>query len=297
MASLRTSPAPMRQSATRPRPVAWSYTWGRALRWISLPFDLLYHVAVSRTIVLGGELLAGLTSRVILAGTHHSFADVPLIRRGLALAGQGWLARRLLIAAGAEGFPRAGLWGRYAILAFGLFPLRHDGHGRESLDELARAAAAGNAPLIFAQGQHARPEQERAGDRAVRFRQGVVYLADAIDAPVIPFGLAGTERVMPAFLDDFRGRVIAGVPVAYQRGPLAIAFGPPLRRAPGETPHAFTERLQAASYALTRRCEAAVERELARRARRHGWFERAFAARRGRIFPGSSAIQPHRSPR
>jgi 1-acyl-sn-glycerol-3-phosphate acyltransferase len=262
----------------RVRRADWPYTWGRAIRWISVPFDLLYHVAVNRTIVLGGEHLAGLSPRVIFAGTHHSFADVPLIRRGLALAGQGRLARRLLIAAGAEGFPHAGLWGRYTILAFGLFPLRHDGHGRESLDDLARVAAAGNAPLIFAQGQHARPEQERAGDRAVRFRQGVAYLSDALDAPVVPFGLAGTERVMPAFLDDFKGRVIAGVPVAYRRGPLAIGFGPPLRRAPDETPRAFTERLQATSYALTRRCEAAVGEELATQVRRGNLRGRVIAA-------------------
>ncbi|MGN6673931.1 MAG: hypothetical protein ACTHMA_11555, partial [Thermomicrobiales bacterium] len=62
----------------------WPYTWGRAFRFLSLPLDLLYRAAVTRTIVLGGEQLADLPERVIFAGTHHSFADVPLLRRGLA---------------------------------------------------------------------------------------------------------------------------------------------------------------------------------------------------------------------
>ena len=243
----------------RARTALWPYTWGRAFRYLSLPFDLLYRIAVSRTIVLGREHLAGLPERAIFAGTHHSFADVPLIRRALKKIGQGRLARRLVIAARADGFGGAGWLGKYAILALGLYPLRRDGEGRDGLQELARLAELGNALLIFPQGMHVRPEQERAGDRAVRFRQGVVHLATALDAPVVPFGVAGTEVVMPAFLDDFKGKVIAGIPVAYRRGPLAIAFGAPLRRAEGESPRAFAARLQDASYALTRQAEAALD--------------------------------------
>jgi len=53
--------------------------------------------------------------------------------------------------------------------------------------------------------------------------------------------------------------VIAGIPVAITRGPLAIAFGPPLRRGPEETPRAFAARLQESSYALTREAERALE--------------------------------------
>src|SRR5919199_4111569 len=101
-------------------------------RYLSLPFDLLYRIAVSRTIVLGREHLAGLPERAIFAGTHHSFADVPLIRRALKKIGQGRLSRRLVIAAKADGFGSAGWWGKDAILAFGLYPLRRDGEGRGS---------------------------------------------------------------------------------------------------------------------------------------------------------------------
>ncbi|HEX5503925.1 MAG TPA: hypothetical protein VFW96_14970, partial [Thermomicrobiales bacterium] len=117
---------------------------------------------------------------------------------------------------------------------------------------------AGNAVLIFPQGAHVRPEQERAGDRAARFHCGAAYLAAALDAAVVPFGVAGTERAMPPFLEGFDGRVVAGIPLSFTRGPLAIAFGAPLRREPGETARAFTVRLQAACYALTREAERAV---------------------------------------
>ena len=96
---------------------------------------------------------------------------------------------------------------------------------------------------------------------SIRFRPGVSFLAQALDAAVVPFGLAGTERVMPPYLEEFTGRVIAGVPVKFTRGPLAIAFGPPLTRAPDEPPRAFAARLQEASYALARQAEEALARE------------------------------------
>jgi 1-acyl-sn-glycerol-3-phosphate acyltransferase len=238
----------------------WPYRQGRLLRGLSLPLDLLYRGAVTRTTVLGAAHLQALPRPVIFAGTHHSFADVPLVRAGLRrAAGPGWVSR-LVVAAYAGGFASAGLYARYAVLAFGLYPLQQYRDRDASLRGLARVAGAGNAILIFPQGMHARPEQERAGDPAVRFRPGVAHLAAALGAPVVPFGLAGTEALVPPFLDEFPGRVIAGIPVSLTRGPLAIAFGAPLTRQPGEAPAAFAARLQRESFALTRAAEAALRR-------------------------------------
>jgi long-chain acyl-CoA synthetase len=256
-------PLPERVSAQQP---LWPYTWGRAFRWLGLPFDLLYRAAVTRTIVLGREHLTQLPPRVILAGTHHSFADVPLVRHGLARSAARRLAGRLVVAAYAGGFASAGLYARYGMLAFGLYPLRQYGERDASLRGLARLAAAGNAVLIFPQGRHSRPEEERAGDPVARFRPGVAHLAAALEAAVVPFGLAGTERLMPPFLEEFTGPVIAGIPVSITRGPLAIAFGAPLTLGPGESPPAFAARLQDASYALARQAEAALVQEIARAA-------------------------------
>jgi 1-acyl-sn-glycerol-3-phosphate acyltransferase len=140
---------------------------------------------------------------------------------------------------------------------------------------LVQVAQAGNAVLIFPQGLHARPEQERQNDPAVRFRPGVAHLAEALDAPVVPFGLAGTDIIMPHAVgplrvhegqvavergEGFQGKAIAGIPVSLKRGPHAIAFGAPLRRGADEQAEEFTERLQVESYRLTRLAEQALVR-------------------------------------
>jgi hypothetical protein len=52
--------------------------------------------------------------------------------------------------------------------------------------------------------------------------------------------------------------VIAGIPVTINRGPLAIAFGMPLRREVGEEPQAFTERLEQICFTLARQAEEAL---------------------------------------
>jgi 1-acyl-sn-glycerol-3-phosphate acyltransferase len=92
----------------------------------------------------------------------------------------------------------------------------------------------------------------------VRFKPGVAHLASALDAVVVPFGLAGTEKVMPPAPDPSTGMAIAGVPISIKRGPLAIAFSPPLGLDPDESMQEFAARLQAACYRLTREAEQAL---------------------------------------
>jgi 1-acyl-sn-glycerol-3-phosphate acyltransferase len=251
-------PLPERVGTEQP---LWPYTWGRAFRFLGAPFDLLYRLSVTNTIVLGREHLVDLPPRVILAGTHHSFADVPLVRHGLLKTPARRLAGRLVVTAYAGGFAAAGLYATYSRLAFGIYPLRQYGEREASLRGLARLAQAGNAVLIFPQGAHVRPEQERAGDPAARFRPGVAHLAAALDAAVVPFGLAGTEQLMPAYLEEYQGLTIANIPVSIRRGPLAIAFGAPLTPEPDEAPQAFAARLQDVSLALTRQAEGALTGE------------------------------------
>ena len=145
------------------------------------------------------------------------------------------------------------------VLTFGTYPLNQTGERDASLRGLAKLMQRGNAVLIFPQGTHSDPPLELVDDPTVRFRPGVAHLADALDAEVLPFGIAGTERLMPAHLEHFHGPVIAGVPVSLRRGPLAIAFGPPVRVLEGESPRDFATRLQGICYALTRQAEAAID--------------------------------------
>jgi 1-acyl-sn-glycerol-3-phosphate acyltransferase/acyl carrier protein len=242
-------------------PALWPYTWGRVFRFLAWPVDLLYRAAVTKSTVLGAERLDAVPRgrAVIVAGTHHSFPDLALVRWGLEHSPLRGLSRRTVVVVRGEGMQAAGPYATYASLAFGLFPLRRQGGYGGDLQQLARLMSAGNALLIFPQGRHSRPEQERAGDPAVDFQPGVAVLAQSLDALVVPFGLAGTERMMPAFLETFRGMVIARtIPLAIRVGPLAIAFGDPLSPRPDEEPSAFASRLQVVCYDLTRRAEAAL---------------------------------------
>ena len=236
----------------------WPYGWGRFLRPLGLPFDLLYRGAVSRTVVLGRENLQDLPRSVIFTGTHHGFADVPLLRTTLGRSPARGLKSRLVVAIGSGALVNAGPFKLYGILAFGLFPLRQRTEQQQSLRRLVTLAQKGNPVLIFPQGTHVDPARERAGDPGVRFRPGVGHLAEALQAPVVPFGQSGTEKMLPPDADLFHGLKIADVPVSIHRGPLAIAFGAPMRIERGESPQQFTERMQEACFALAREAEAAL---------------------------------------
>lgn len=242
----------------------WPYTWGQAFRSLAWPVDVLYRLAVTQTIVLGSEYLRCLPERVIFAGTHHSFPDMPLVRHSVTRFAGPRATRRLMTAIAAAGFNSGGpqlggglgIYPWYGILALGLYPVRQERQQDVSLRGLVRISEQGrNSILIFPQGTHATPEQERDEDPAVRFHPGVAYLSSALNVPVVPFGLAGTEAVMPRSPDEFEGVLVAGIPVSLRRGPLAIAFGAPLTASPGEDPMAFAARLQTVCYALTRDAE------------------------------------------
>ena len=120
--------------------------------------------------------------------------------------------------------------------------MRQYGEQDTSLRGLARLAQEGHAILIFPQGKHILPEAERAGDPDAHFRPGVGHLASALDATVVPFGLAGTEVVFPNV--DRAPLMIGDIPVVLRKGPVAIVFGAPLEMEPNETPTEFARRLQ-----------------------------------------------------
>jgi 1-acyl-sn-glycerol-3-phosphate acyltransferase len=210
--------------------------------------------------VLGAEHLDHLPPRVIFAGTHRSYPDLLLLRHGLAQTAARRQAGRLLIATSANRYADAGAFGALGTLLFGLYPIEQHAGQSASLRGLARLAADGSALVIFPQGHHVTPAQEQDGAEIARFRTGVAHLVTALDAAVVPFGVAGSERLVPPkALAGFRGLVIAGgIPVAIARGPLAIAFGAPLERLASENPAAFTQRLERVCFDLTRQAEAAL---------------------------------------
>ena len=242
---------------TRASQPLWPYTWGRVFRGLRFPLSLLFRFFVTRTIVLGAENLANLPPRVILAGTHHAHTDEPLVRAALAQTPAEGLANRLVVAARSNAFdtmPKPVAW--LAILGLGLYPLRQYGEQDVSLRGLARLVQGGNPLLIFPQGHHTDPAAERANEPIAAFRPGVGHLASALDAAVVPFGQAGTEQVMPEGVKPWFS--VGDTPILIRKGQLAIAFGPPLKLEPGESPVAFTQRLQETCFALARQAESAL---------------------------------------
>ncbi len=175
----------------------WPYGWGRAFRTLGLPFHLVYRFGVTKTHVLGGENLKTIGPRVIIAGTHHSFADIHLVQHGLAATPARGLAKKLVVVASAANLADIGPAAWIGVLAFGTYPLNQMGERDASLRGLAKLMQQGSAVLIFPQGTHSDPPLEIANDPLVQFRPGVSHLAESLDADVIPFGIAGTERLMP----------------------------------------------------------------------------------------------------
>jgi long-chain acyl-CoA synthetase len=242
-----------------PLPVpAWFYAHGWFARPIlTAPFDLLYRLRIPRTIVLGTEHLHNLPTGTVFAGNHRSFADMPLVRVALGRSPARRFSRRLVIAAMAEGEGWRSPLARYVAAAYGLYPLDRLAHREASMRRLASLARRGNAVLIFPQGTHTRPADERGDPPAARFKTGVAHVAEALGAPVVPFGLAGTEVAMPPFVEDMQGPVIGGVPVSLKSTPLAIVFGPPQRQVLDESAQQFAERLERLSYGLAAQADAA----------------------------------------
>src|SRR5207302_5468462 len=139
-----------------------------------------YWWGIPRTTVLGTQHLHNLPTGTVFAGNHRSFADMPLVRVGLSRSPARHFSRRLVIAAMAEGEGWRSPLARYAAAAFGLYPLDRLSHREASLRRLA-ALARGSGPaavLIFPQGTHARPADERGELPAVRFKTGFVHLAE-----------------------------------------------------------------------------------------------------------------------
>lgn len=238
----------------------WPYTWGRVFQPLRLPFELIYHLSVTRTIVRGGDQLGGLSAPVILAGTHHGFADMLLVRHGLARTPGRRLETKLVVAAAAKNWDAAPIFARYTALTFGLYPLGHLAPVGESFSGLVRLARRGHSILIFPQGHHTDPDHERRHAARARFHLGAAHLAGLLDAAVVPFGLAGTEKVLvqrPRRGSGFSSKLFAGeASFSLHRGPLAIVFGGPLRTRSGESSRDFSARLQRECFDLTARAES-----------------------------------------
>lgn len=144
---------------------------------------------------------------VIIAANHLSFVDsiiIPMV-----------VPRRVFFLAKAEYFEGTGFRGavsRWFFTSMGNIPVRR-GQGRsarDSLDTAIKVLADGGAFGIY-------PEGTRSLDGMLhRGRTGVARIALESGAPVVPVGLAGTDKVQPV------GRKLPRIV------PVTVRFGAPL---------------------------------------------------------------------
>lgn len=181
---------------------------------------------------------------VILASNHLSFADslvIPIVA-----------PRKVVFLAKSDYFTGTGLKGRLQRAWFegmGLIPVDRDDSRAAiaSLDTALGVLGRGEAFGIY-------PEGTRSRDgRLYRGRTGVAHLALTAGVPVVPVGLAGTERLQP--IDTRLPRVV----------PVTVSFGTPIHVAGrydglplGKARRELTDEIMHAIQALTGQEEAGV---------------------------------------
>ncbi|KRE63454.1 lysophospholipid acyltransferase family protein [Nostocoides sp. Soil756] len=166
----------------------------------------------------------------ILAGNHRSYFDVPaIIQMMRATRRTGHiLAKRELFELPVIG-PLAH--------ALGGIPVDRAGGGTGSLDAATRSLEAGEVVVLLPQGTI--PRGERFYEPVLTGRTGVARLAAATGAPVVPFGIWGSEVVWPRRSRLPRMHTLAHPPT------VRVRVGAPVELT-GDSPVADTARIMAA---------------------------------------------------
>ncbi|MGD0742475.1 MAG: (d)CMP kinase [Acidimicrobiales bacterium] len=132
----------------------------------------------------------------------------------------------------------------WLIETLGAFPVRREAADREAFNRALEVLLAGEPLVIFPEGTR------RSGPTLGPTREGAAYLALRAGVPLVPVGLAGTDRALP------RGKVIP----RFSR--VACVVGKPIMtgvelhaegrsRVPRSAVHALTEELRRAIQELT----------------------------------------------
>jgi cytidylate kinase len=204
-------PAPAAAPAPPPPPAAavaaGGLVAGRPIRRGELAFYAacrVVAVGLSRIVypgpVVGAELLPK-EGPYILAPVHRSNLDWLIVAR---------LTRRRLRYIVKDGVWRIRSLGRLIEL-LGAFPVHRRAADREALNTAISVLAGGEPLVVF-------PEGTRCdGPKVQEVLDGAAYLSLRAGAPLVPVGLAGTEKAMP------RGRVLP------RPGRVALVVGQPIR--------------------------------------------------------------------
>jgi 1-acyl-sn-glycerol-3-phosphate acyltransferase len=131
----------------------------------------------------------------------------------------------------------------WIVRAGGGFPVDRGGRDTQAIETAVALCRAGHAVVMFPEGT--RREKGLRKRREARWHTGAARIALTAGVPLVPAGIAGTERL---------GRL----------GPLRVAYGPPIETADladlddGQAAQLATDRLREAITALEQRAAAEV---------------------------------------
>lgn len=204
---------------TTPAPTRVDATWRRVARaalspWCRLTVEGREHVPAS-----GG---------VLIAANHLSHADS--IALGLAVR------KRTVSFLGDERLAATPVIGRH-LVSLGMVAIQRGEADLDALDHLVDLLGAGHAVVVYPEGSRSRTGEVH------RPRSGVARIAAMANVPVVPAGLAGTQRLWP----------VDGNPNALG-GRVAVRFGPACSPSSnsGRDRRAFNEQLHDELVALSR---------------------------------------------
>jgi long-chain acyl-CoA synthetase len=214
---------PARVGPVPTEPIAFP-SWNRSrisrfLRRISLPTWILPLARVFMQLKVDGrDHLDAISGPVVFASNHLSHMDTPAILIALprrwryrvapAMAKEFWRAHFYPREFSRKKYLWNSFWYYLASMFFNAFPLpQREAGTRQTLRYIGDVAADGYSILIFPEGRR----------EPSPFRPGVGMIASRLDLPVVPIRIEGLDKVLHSTMRWPR------------RGPVRIAFGPPMR--------------------------------------------------------------------
>lgn len=153
---------------------------GRAVYTIARVIIRLVLFPMFRLVARGSEHL-DIDGPIIVAPVHRSNLDAPLLA-GLTRHRLKALAKHSLFSPAPVG---------WFMSALGGFPVERGAADREALRWAQELLDQGEAVIVFPEGTR------QSGNQVTEVFDGAAFLATRTGAPIVPIGIAGTERAMP----------------------------------------------------------------------------------------------------
>ena len=160
----------------------------------------------TRMTIVGREHIPA-TGPFVLAPVHRSYVDTPIA---------GCLTTRRLRFMGKDSMWKV-RWVGWVLSALGAIPVTRGTADREALRRSVELLKSGEPMVLF-------PEGERKEGPVIQpLFDGAVYVALKARVPIVPVGIAGSERVMPKgarFIFPKKVHVVIGAPIVPEAGDL-----------------------------------------------------------------------------